>query len=647
MTLQEEIAQLEKNITENNIKYANGEPDCVSDAIYDSWVKRLGEIDPDNPLSVNGLQAIDDTGRPKFDHDLITGTQRKCADMDEFNAMYAASITNKKLSVKQMINSKVDGAGVELKYENGTLLQAISRGNGFKGEDITLSAKSWNNMPSQQIIASDGTPYTGSIRGEFLLKQSMFDAKYSDVYANARNGSAGLSKRLDGKGSEDMSFIAYDVLRKNGPQFTTEEEKMLWLEGQKFETPRWVVTDDVAEIEKFREENYKAREGNGIDYGVDGIVVKQNTIDYEDLKNRTPKTQCAIKFALETATSPAIGIEWSLVGSYVTPVAQFKPVALCGTTVQRASLHNLRIMKNLGFEIGALCTIEKRGEIIPQVSYVTRTKDFSKVDLKSYINTVNIDLPTKCPCCGSQLEIMSSGKIKCPNSSCDAKNFHKFYKFFDKLEVDGAGEAFCMEAAKEVKRIADLIDVAFRKPSKFEEWAGGINGQKIVANLKAALSKPMTYAHFVSSFDLEGFGEKKLDKIEDLLPMICEGKPVTIKADGWADKSITAFEEEFSKKFDDLSECMVYVKFAEKAAPTSNKLAGLNFCFTGAAEAIAGGRKKCESLVIENGGKVTGVNKNLSYLVTDDTESGSSKNVKAKELGIPVITSFQFADMLK
>ena len=280
------IQELEQIISTAAQNYYNGK-ESISDDEYDLYVEELKFLDPKNPLAAGGLAASDDTGRKKYKHVLITGTQQKCKDMSEFKKWY----DNRDVQ-DYMLNAKVDGAGVELLYENGTLKMAISRGDGFEGEDITLSAKKWNN------IVLNIPAFSGSIRGEFLLKESIFRKKYGDKMRNARNASAGLAKRLDGEGSEDMSLIAYDVLKEN-ENFEYETDKMEWLKKVGFETPLWKIAKTYDEVEPFRETIKNSRK-TSIDYGCDGIVVKQNQIDYDDLKRRTPLTQCAIKFPLET-----------------------------------------------------------------------------------------------------------------------------------------------------------------------------------------------------------------------------------------------------------------------------------------------------------------------------------------------------------
>lgn len=280
---------------------------------------------------------------------------------------------------------------------------------------------------------------------------------------------------------------------------------------------------------------------------------------------------------------------------------------------------------------------------------------------KDYI-TKNLNIPTSCTCCGGDLTVTQSGFVECQNMACRNKVKHMFAEFFGKLEIDGAGVGFIEALANAgLKTIRDVIT---HGRSDFQRIISSINGLKIHDNMMAALDKPMTLAKFVSLFDLRGFGEKKFPDLDQLEPFkgvyedpeaVLAG--VTVKdlekhhpASMVSAEVIHKFALEFSLKREDMVKCLKTGLFkleaAKKVEVKDGKLSGKSFCFTGKAEAI-GSRSKCEELVIANGGTISKVNKFLSFLVTDDTESGSSKNKKAKELGIPVITSFEFKKMIE
>lgn len=275
--------------------------------------------------------------------------------------------------------------------------------------------------------------------------------------------------------------------------------------------------------------------------------------------------------------------------------------------------------------------------------------------------TKNLNLPTVCPCCGGDLTITESGFVECQNMSCKNKVKHMFAEFFTKLEVEGAGEGFIENLAAEKKTITEVLQMS---NTDFYNVIMSKNGYKIHMNLHKALAKPMTLAKFVSLFDLRGFGEKKFLDLDQLAPFkgVYEDPEAVLAgvtaedlkkhhpASMVSEDVIAKFAFEFCLKREDMVNAiktgLVKLEAAKKVEVKDGKLTGKSFCFTGKAEAI-GSRSKCEELVIANGGTISSVKKGLSFLVTDDTESGSSKNKKAKELGIPVITSFEFKAMIE
>ena len=275
--------------------------------------------------------------------------------------------------------------------------------------------------------------------------------------------------------------------------------------------------------------------------------------------------------------------------------------------------------------------------------------------------TKNLNLPTVCPCCGGDLTITESGFVECQNMICKNKVKHMFAEFFTKLEVEGAGEGFIENLAAEKKTITEVLQMT---NTDFYNVIMSKNGYKIHMNLHKALAKPMTLAKFVSLFDLRGFGEKKFLDLDQLAPfngvyeepeavlagVTAEDLKKHHPASMVSEDVIAKFAFEFCLKREDMVNAiktgLVKLEAAKKVEVKDGKLTGKSFCFTGKAEAI-GSRSKCEELVIANGGTVSSVKKGLSFLVTDDTESGSSKNKKAKELGIPVITSFEFKAMIE
>lgn len=342
--------------------YYNGTP-MVDDATYDAFCKA-------NNLEA-GLQGDELKGNrePKFKHDLTTGTLAKAEDLeDERFDRWQGRIKGEAVN----LSMKVDGSGFELIIVDGHLERAITRGNGFEGLDRTDTVKEickYNGLAAP--VVRNGKLYTGSIRGEMVMYKKDFESNFADQYANGRNLVAGMmNRKFSDMTAEDKSnlqyvhFIAYDALDKNG-DFATQTQLMDWLE-QYFEVPEWktIQVADKTIINEWRDAVRK------MTYDCDGVVIKADVIDRADRQERTPSRDIAVKPELQIAVSKVRKIAWDQSGSYLAPVAEIDPVQLEGTTVTRASLSNLNIMKKLGIEVGKTVSIVKRGLIIPYVQAV-------------------------------------------------------------------------------------------------------------------------------------------------------------------------------------------------------------------------------------------------------------------------------------
>ena len=278
---------------------------------------------------------------------------------------------------------------------------------------------------------------------------------------------------------------------------------------------------------------------------------------------------------------------------------------------------------------------------------------------KDYL-TKNINLPTVCPCCGGDLTVTQSGFVECRNMTCLNKVKHMFAEFFSKLEIDGAGEGFIEALSKsDFKTIKEVITA---DPSEFRCIISSVNGLKIHDNMMAALAKPMTLAKFVSLFDLRGFGEKKFLDIDQLEPFkgVYEDPEAVLAgvtmidlqkhhpASMVSEDVIYKFSLEFALKREDMVNCLktglIKLAPAEVKEVKDGKLSGKSFCFTGAMDYK---RSDLEKMVVDNGGTVSSVKKGLSFLVQADPSSKSSKSVKAKSLGIAIISPEEFLEMVK
>lgn len=345
------IDELKAQIEEASIAYGNAEP-IMSDKEFDQLVNELKTLDP---TYVDTVTYDDHTeGFAKASHDLITGTLAKCKDEPAFKEWF------RKHPGVYVMEQKMDGAGIELKFRNGKLVQAVTRGTGFEGDDITENAKLVKGVNSTLNL-----PMDCSIRGEILMSHSMFNKNYKDKMKNCRNAAAGIMKHLDGSELDNLNFVAYDMQEVGEKTIKTEVQKLEFLSGNGFEIPEHAVVKNLTEAFAFRTSQYNNREN--IEYDIDGVVVKPEVIDYEDLKNRTPKNSCAIKFELDVGISHIKNIEWSQAGKYFTPIVEIDPIELNGVTVTHAQVFNIKKMIELGIEIGKTVEVVRRGEIIPHI----------------------------------------------------------------------------------------------------------------------------------------------------------------------------------------------------------------------------------------------------------------------------------------
>ena len=303
--------------------------------------------------------------------------------------MFDEIISIEEIPVEQCYELTVDGnhnfycndilkhnCGLEFVFEDGHLKQAITRGNGFEGLDRTDTVKEIlkadkNNGCSKWPLERNGKQFTGSVRGEMVMYKEDFEQNFVDQYANGRNLVAGMMNRKfsdmtagDKSSLQFIHFVAYDAMDKND-DFSTQTELMRWLEGF-FEVPSW---ETIPAVNKNRISEWRDKV-RMMAYDCDGVVVKADKIDRADRQGRTPSRDIAVKPALDVAVSKVRKIAWDQSGSYLAPVAEIDPVQLEGTTVTRASLSNLNIMKKLGIEVGKTVSIVKRGLIVPYVQAV-------------------------------------------------------------------------------------------------------------------------------------------------------------------------------------------------------------------------------------------------------------------------------------
>ena len=628
------IKELVSLITRYQASYYNGEGE-VSDAEFDRLWDELKALDPENP--VLHKVGADSGNFAKLRHVMPMGSQEKAANPEEFLAW-----AEKHVYDEYLVEYKLDGASLELQYESGKLIHAVTRGDGSIGDDITVNARKMKGVVSELKDSSGHSiEYTGGIRGEVIMTHSVHKNKYPDK-ANCRNAANGLMKRKDGEGSENLNFISYDAFAVTGDQpFKDEEEKINWLSACGFETVRLVICKNPAEVIDYRASVVEER--SHIEYDIDGLVIKERYINHQDASRARPDRQIAFKFSLEEAVSTVREVEWSMNGGTYTPVAIFDEVDLNGTKVKRASLANPDTMRALGIKIGSKVVVVKRGEIIPKIERKLPEEE----------GCTPVVFPQKCECCGTSLKDEGS-RLFCPNKQCGKRVLHQLTKWVQTVDIRDLGESLIKSLYETgtVKSISDLYALTAEQLTPFF-----LNEQSIAAEKKSLGAekvyssiqnhKKMSLSVFVAGFDIEGIGETTVEKlvaagfdsIEKLLNMTEEE---AARVSGFAEKMASIAVEGLAENSAEMRSLSAGTIEIESAA--AGILSGKSFCFTG--ELVTMKRSDAEKIVKENGGTCkSSVTKDLSYLVTNDVSSGSSKNAKAAKLGIPVIDEKAFLAM--
>ena len=629
------VKELEKLIKKYQDSYYNGEGE-ISDAEFDSLWDELKLFGPEN--SILHKVGADSGNFNKVNHIMPMGSQEKAANPEQFY-----SWAKKHIYDSYLVEYKLDGASLELQYKNGILQCAVTRGDGVIGDDITTNAKKMNGV--MLAITKHGVPvdFTGGIRGEVIMTHDVHKNYFADK-ANCRNAANGLMKRKDGSGSEYLKLIVYDALATEGVSpFSNEHEKIQWLKDCGFNTVEVKICNSPEAVVEYRSSVMEIRKN--LDFDIDGLVIKENVINEEDAKRARPDRQIAFKFSLEEAISVLREVEWSINGGTYTPVAIFDEVELNGTTVQRASLANPDTMKNLGIKIGSKVVVVKRGEIIPKIESVLHDETCKESE---------IVIPSNCETCGSSL-VNEGTRLYCPNKSCSKRVLHQLLKWVQVVDIRDLGETLVnsLFEKKVVQSISDIYKLNVETLTPFflnEESIAAekksLGAEKVIKSIEN--HKNISLEAFIAGFDIEGIGETTVEKLVSAGFNSLE-KLLNASVDEVA--SVYGFAEIMAKTFvnglkENAEEMKIlsstYVNIIKKEA---GALSGKSFCFTG--ELVTMKRADAENLVKNAGGSCkSSVTKDLSYLVTNDTTSGSSKNVKAAKLGIPIISEKEFLQMI-
>lgn len=614
------------------------------DRLYDELLKleqETGTVFAGSPTQKVGYEVLSEL--PKERHERPMLSLNKTKSVDELREWLGGQTG--------LLSWKMDGLTVVLTYEDGVLAKAVTRGNGEIGEVITPNARTFINIPTT-------IPYKGQLilRGEAVISYSDFEKlndSIADVdakYKNPRNLCSGSVRQLNSgiTASRNVRFMAFALVRADGVDFkNSRKEQFLWLSRLGFETVEFVeVTAETLSgaVHGFAEkiEHY--------DIPSDGLVLLYDDIAYGQSLGRTakfPRDSIAFKWADEIQETTLSYIEWSASRTgLINPVAVFEPVELEGTTVSRASVHNISIMEGLELGAGDRITVYKANMIIPQIA-----DDLTRSGVR--------DIPKICPVCGGKTEIRSLNDVKslyCTNPECQAKKIKSFDLFVsrDALNIDGLSEMTLEKfiAAGFIHEFDDIFHLdRHRDAIVTMEGFGEKSYENLIEAAKTA--SHTTLPRLIFGLGIAGIGLANAKVIcrhfdFDLDAMRKADAEELCAIDGiggvLADAWVTYFKNDKNNEI--LDHLLADLTFANEARSEEQTLVGKTFVITGSVEHFAN-RKELQEKIESLGGKASGsVSAKTSYLINNDVTSNSSKNKKARELGIPILSEEDFLKMI-
>ncbi len=609
-------------------------PDYRYDELYDELEKlekETGVVLAGSPTVNVGYEAVSEL--PKEEHPSPMLSLDKTKDPQQLAAWLGTQ--------EGVMSWKLDGLTIVLTYRDGRLAKAVTRGNGTVGEVVTANARVFVNLP----VSID---FRGELvlRGEAVISYEDFEKINAEVsgeggrYKNPRNLCSGSVRQLNNRvtAQRRVRFFAFSLVSAEGLSFKTRTEQFAWLGERGFQVvEHYTVTAETipGRVRQFEEEIPH----NPVPS--DGLVLSFNDLAYGLSLGATakfPRDSIAFKWRDEVSETVLRGIEWSASRTgLINPVAVFDPVELEGTTVSRASVHNVSVMRELGLGPGDRIRVYKANMIIPQV-------------LEDLTCSGSAEIPARCPVCGSRTVLRDEHGVEtllCPNEDCQAKHVKRFTHFVsrDAMNIEGLSEATLEKLIDRglVREFADLFHVEnFR--DEFINMEG--LGEKSFDNLRRSVeaARHTTPERLLYSLGIPGIGKANARLISrrchnrwDEIRALDTGELMSVDGIGEVlAESFTAFfaDEKNRRTVDSL---LAELDLDEHEEKTGNTLEGLTFVITGSLNGFAN-RNELKDAIEKAGGKVSGsVTGKTSYLINNDLMSNSGKNRKARELGVPVI----------
>lgn len=643
----ERIRELTQLLNKASLAYYAEDREIMSNYEYDRLYDELealeretGIILSNSPTLHVGYEAVDELPKERHERPMLSlGKTKSREELAEWLG-----------EQKALLSWKLDGLTVVLTYKDGKLAKAVTRGNGEVGEVVTNNAKVFHNLPVS-------ISYTGELvlRGEAVITYSDFEQinrRIEDIdakYKNPRNLCSGSVRQLNNEvtAGRNVKFFAFSLVKAEEADFhNSREEQFLFLQKLGFETVEYRMVDSsnvgevVGEFEK-KIESY--------DVPSDGLVLVYDDIAYGQSLGTTakfPRDSIAFKWADEVKETVLKEIEWSPSRTgLINPVAIFEPVELEGTTVSRASVHNISILKNLKLGIGDRITVYKANMIIPQIA-------------ENLTGSGTVEIPERCPVCHGETKISQINDVQslyCTNEECEAKKIKSFTLFVsrDAMNMEGLSEATLEKfiARGYIHEFADIFHLnRFQEEIVEMEGFGEKSYQNLINSVEAA--RKTTLARLIFSLGIANIGLANAKMIcrhyhNDWKEMLSADVEDLNGINGVGEVIATGFYEYFQKeenqrRWENLLKEVEIEK--EQIDESTQTLSGMSFVVTGSLNHYES-RKELKEEIEKKGGKVTGsVTSKTVCLINNDNTSSSSKNKKARELQIPVLTEAEFIE---
>lgn len=613
------------------------------DILYDELIKletQMGIVLSNSPTQKVGHEVL--SSLPKFEHEIKMLSLDKTKEIRKLQDWLG--------NEKGLLSWKLDGLTIVLSYNNGQLIRGVTRGNGEIGEVVTNNVKAFLNVPLQ-------IPYRGALllRGEAVIRYSDFakineELSIEEQYKNPRNLCSGSVRQLNSEitAGRRVYFYAFQLVSAEVDFHDSKKNQFLWMKGQGFDVVEYkeVSSENLIEtVQKFQEQIPSQ------DVGSDGLVLTFDSISHSEKLGSTakfPRHSIAYKWTDELKETKLISIQWNTSRTgLINPIAIFEPVQLEGTTVTRASVHNVSILENLKLAQGDQIQVYKANMIIPQIS-------------ENLTRSGPDPLPKHCPECGGETKVEKIKDVKvlkCTNSSCSAKQLKAFSHFVSRnaMNIEGLSEA-TLEKFIDHEILSSFQDLYSLENKKDEIIALEGYGEKSYTNLIQSIkkSKSIPLPNFIYALGIQNVGLSNARLLcdyynQDLKKIMEASIDEIIEIHGFGRAIAEAIYYYFQSENNQsrVNALLSYIQIKQPSYHTENKLEGKTFVITGNVEHFKN-RNELKGKIISLGGKATGtVSKNTDYLINNDIQSTSSKNKKAQELGIPIITEEKFLKMIE